>query len=99
MAAPSLTPAACDVDELFRLFTLPVSQLTAQYLLLDTRDYNKAFKRGHIAQSFCVRLSANGRALLDYRCELDQIWIVRLIWAQGACNARQQLTVQCCARG
>ncbi len=34
-------------------------------LLLDLRD-NKAFKKEHVMQSYCIRLGGEGRALLDY---------------------------------
>lgn len=34
-------------------------------LFLDVRP-QKDFKRGHLALAYCVRLSANGAALLDY---------------------------------
>lgn len=33
--------------------------------LLDVRG-NKEFKRGHLSQAFNVKVSANGRALVDY---------------------------------
>ena len=60
----SMAVQSCDADEVFRLFTIG-EDLHRHFLLLDIRDA-KHFKRGHIYQSFCVRLSSNQRVLADY---------------------------------
>lgn len=50
-----------DSDFVFRLFTkCPDDPVT---LVVDVRAY-KYFKRCHVNQAFCVRLSANGEALM-----------------------------------
>jgi hypothetical protein len=57
---------------------------------MHTRCYNvaqvrplKQFKRGHVLHSFCVRLSADGRALLDYsQASYDVTWSQDCWWVR-----------------
>jgi hypothetical protein len=50
-------------------------------LLLDVRPYSK-FKKGHAALAYCVRLSADGGALLDYsQAAYDLAWSKDVWWA------------------
>lgn len=66
--------SSCDVDEVFRLFTIPAGDFFKSYLIVDIRD-KKYFEKGHINQAFCVRLAANGQALLDYsKAEYHAKW-------------------------
>ena len=48
-------------DGLFRLFTACPND--TKTFVLDVRPY-KEFQKSHIMQSYCIRLAANGQALL-----------------------------------
>lgn len=50
-----------DSDFVFRLFTKGSDDPVT--LILDLRPY-KYFKRSHVSQAFCVRMSSNGKALM-----------------------------------
>lgn len=50
----------CDVDELFRLYTLPPAELCKHHLIVDVRSA-KAFSRGHLALAFCCRVASSTR--------------------------------------
>ena len=56
MEVKSITP-----DGLFRLFTACPDD--TKTFILDVRP-QKEFQKSHIMQSYCIRLAANGQALL-----------------------------------
>ena len=59
----SMVVTKIPADVLFRVFTACQGDPTT--LILDVRPH-KDFKKKHIAGAYCVRLAANGHALLDY---------------------------------
>jgi dual specificity MAP kinase phosphatase len=54
---------AIDETGIFRIFTACPND--PKTLLLDVRPH-KAYKKCHINQAYCVRLSSNGKVLADY---------------------------------
>ncbi|KIZ07690.1 MAP kinase phosphatase 5 [Monoraphidium neglectum] len=71
---------AVDAGALFRVFTACPND--PRVLILDVRPL-KQFKRGHVLHSFCVRLSADGRALLDYsQASYDVTWSQDCWWGR-----------------
>ncbi len=71
------------------------------YLVLDLRD-QKHFKQSHIMQSFCVRLSSNGKVLADYskseyviRWTVD-LWAGRYVYVVGALQLAHAARRACC---
>lgn len=59
----ALTVTKIAADVVFRVYT--ACQGDPATLILDVRPL-KEFKKSHIAGSYCVRLAANGKTLLDY---------------------------------
>jgi len=59
----SVEAKSIDVDGVFKVFTACPND--PKTLLLDVRDH-KDFKRKHINQAYCIRLSKNGKVLADY---------------------------------
>lgn len=49
---------SCDADLIFRIFTDDLKE----WIIIDARP-QKDFKKYHINQAFCVRLSTNGKVL------------------------------------
>ncbi|GMH33326.1 hypothetical protein BSKO_01160 [Bryopsis sp. KO-2023] len=71
---------AVDSDFLFRLFTKCPDDLAT--LIFDVRN-QKYFKKRHVNQAFCVRLSSNGKALVDYsKSEYKVKWSQGVWWGK-----------------
>lgn len=69
---------SCDADSIFRVFA--ACQGDPGVLILDVRQH-KEYNKQHIIHSFCVRVSANGKALLDYSSSgYDQNWSDACWW-------------------
>lgn len=67
-----------DADAIFRVFTACPNDVKA--LILDVRPH-KEFKKSHITQAFCVRLSSNGKVLADYsQSQYDLSWSQDCWW-------------------
>ncbi|KAG1657423.1 hypothetical protein FOA52_011793 [Chlamydomonas sp. UWO 241] len=67
--------SSCDADAIFMVFTACAHDVKT--LILDVRPY-KLFKREHVNQAFCVRVSADGKALVDYSQAKYEV-----VWSQG----------------
>lgn len=69
---------SCSADDIFRVFT--ACKGDAPTLILDVRPL-KDFSKQHIVHAFCVRVSANGAALLDYsKASYDRNWSDSCWW-------------------
>ncbi|KAL6765845.1 MAP kinase phosphatase 5 [Haematococcus lacustris] len=83
-----------DVDTLFRLFTVPLTDFVKTTLILDVRD-QKSFKRGHVNQAYCVRLSTNGKVLADYSGAeyalpwSQDVWVGRDVFVYGSAGLKR----------
>jgi rhodanese-related sulfurtransferase len=62
-AAMVVEAKSVDAEALLKVFTAGPND--PRVFLLDVRPL-KQYKRGHLIHAYCVRLSANGEALLDY---------------------------------
>lgn len=62
----------CSIEDVFKTYTRLSKD--RQCFVIDVRPY-KDWKRRHLLLSFCVRLSSNGKALVDYsKNRYDQKW-------------------------
>jgi hypothetical protein len=69
---PSMDPKRLSVEAVFRKYTRVGSD--RKCLIVDVRP-QKEFKRRHLLLSYCVRLTSNGKALVDYSKNLyDLKW-------------------------
>ncbi|KAJ9508775.1 hypothetical protein QJQ45_028089 [Haematococcus lacustris] len=90
----SLMDTSVDVDTLFRLFTVPLTDFVKTTLILDVRD-QKSFKRGHVNQAYCVRLSTNGKVLADYSGAeyalpwSQDVWVGRDVFVYGSAGLKR----------
>lgn len=65
-------------DAIFRVFTACPNDVRT--LIIDVRPY-KEFHKKHVINAFCIRLSANGKVLLDYsKNQYDYQWSEDCWW-------------------
>ncbi len=98
MAEKAAPVSSCDVDDLFRLFTLPPEEFSKQYLVLDLRD-QKHYKKLHVNQAFCVRLSSNGKVLADYSGASYRVKWANDVWVRALRARCVHSPLQCMRRG
>ena len=58
-----MSATVCDADAIFRVFTITPGGTDIPTLLLDVRK-KEIFKKLHIGQSFCVRLTSGGETIV-----------------------------------